>query len=260
VCLFEQNDIFVAGERAFMDIPVWSFRSDADSEHAKFERLRFRQEFIAKLCRSAGHSIVKRSAIDDPDSMEFRQIKENFYSHSGVLFVSNKKRMAESYSLILNGKCVACSYTFQAEELDEELTIRWKAVQRDLEHELSTLSFFKMEDGIIQGAAAFFNASNMAHATAPELRAGAEAMIAEHIHAGMSATIVATNPTGSYFVFFADGKLVGTMANIWGGGKRLIGFASDLSYLNLKSEFGEDETYLESFSIANELFEQAGIG
>lgn len=164
----------------------WS-RQTTESDHGRLERFRLGYELFQSLGLAAGETILFQT---DALSVEFRDFRQRIGGSSGVLFTRNDKRFSESYSLVVEGECVGCMYKFGKEILEESVDIKWRAVERDLKHERTTLCFRSLCPALVTSAVTFLDGDLRAHCRSKAIRHDVERLIRECLRPGESAVVL----------------------------------------------------------------------
>ena len=231
-----------------MEIPAWSKMSQLPVEQAKYERATFNRLFIEMLFKTAGSIVLRDSTNEKADGKNV--LKEIFASSSnGILLTSNAKRRSASYSIISTDLPPASVYEFQGDYLYEEPHVCWKAVERDLNHPLTKISFCAINNPICNSAKSLFFGTLEKHkqglALTEEVR-----QVADDSPKGFGLTI-ALGSASTYFCFFTEGQINGVMVNIATRGGSKTAFSGDLTLLGFERGFN-NEVYMEVYLLSRD--------
>lgn len=114
-------------------------------------------DMVLRMKDTLGEPLFENASAEDIELLTFRS---ELKSHTGVLQTANGKRNSQSTTLILQGSIVDCRYLRPPEILKEKLWIRWKAVERDLDNNNTSVSFHKIDERIVSSASAFFRGTH----------------------------------------------------------------------------------------------------
>ncbi|MBX9770095.1 MAG: hypothetical protein K2X29_01920 [Candidatus Obscuribacterales bacterium] len=229
-----------------MSVPAWSSFSNLPASQAAFERWTFQTLLLERLSELIGIALCTKLSAVSPEAQALVAALRTDRD-SGILYTNNSKRHSTSFSLILEGECIACVYSMGNTQLKESVEICSKAVQRDLDNESTQVSFSGIDKELTNSLAAIFVGVSQYQLQGFCLQDEVERLLNQPLYRERTALIVASIEDAIYHVFINNGTLIGVMATIYSQRGPKLGFSRDSSMLTFESKYNV-EAYMEIFA------------
>ncbi len=229
---------------------IWSEQSSPDFEA---EQLKFRLSMLDWLGIAVGHKVLDQQFAVAPSS------KNVIYDENsnGILCTWNGTRKTKSASIIISGQCESVVFGMGFCPVKEDHKILWQAVKRDLEHEATRVSFYKVAPVFLTTQNSYFKGQQLQQ-TGTDIKIG---QLLELIRTLQNQNgkflLLACGDDSKYFVHISEGKIVGVVAVILAlknervgeRAREKIGYSVDLTMLNFELHDSSDfyvETYTQT--------------
>lgn len=217
-------------------------------DQAKVESWLFRTTFIQRLTDVFGTEFCNVQHGSTSMDLFLSELPQE--SCTGILQTRNQKRASISYSLILRGTFVACIYVFGNDQLEEPLSLCSKAVQRDLMHESTCITFARVDQDLIQSSTALLQGNSKYHTKGLCLYTTIASgdVIRNQFQKNSAGVIVVNNNNALYYIFISSQKLLAVLAVLYVEGGVKLQFSRDDHLLAPELNFNV-QTKLDVFEV-----------
>jgi hypothetical protein len=223
-------------------IPKWSSLNDQSSPDFEKQQLIFRFSMLDWFGIATGQKLLNQQS---PPLSRETIFGEN---SNGILRTSNAKRRTRSASIIVSGNCEAIIFEFDSNPLKESQQILWQAVNRDLEHDATKITFYNVDPIVLSTQKSYFCGKLIRQSGTDIDFQQLTALIKTLQEGNGKSLLLACTTESNYFVHIADGKIVGVVAVITAlMNKEKVGHSTDLTMLNFELH-DTSEFYVETYT------------